>query len=1047
MAILAEAEDSFLTGDPTPETKMIPRPSSVHVENDPSVYSQPVYHKQSSNACGQCLDKFKNGIIGGMERFFFHYGKAVATRPSCFIILCIVIAAASGSGLMKFKQENLGHKLWISEESNSRKDTDWLWSNYPPSTRMASMIFEADDVLVPEVLQTMYRIHKEIEAIETKLGEGWKDHCQLLPVFKAPDLSQILSFGKRRRKRQIANETAEEEDFSFDFNFDDNDFFAEDDGFGQVSFDNVGETPATNDDMLSIAESFSASSYPKPYCDIVEGMEMACFEMSILELWARDGAYTSETDDEIANLTKENILEKINSVNTSGVFLNKRNFTTLLSGIGYEANSNRIVSARATVIWWFGRMNGTEALMMPVKERQEPITQGTLEFEGEMLDVMLNQTGYPDGLKSFPNARRSFGDVAGSTILGDVGKLGIGYTIVFIFVMIMLGQFNCVEQRAFLSLTGILGVAMGIVTSYGLCSAMGLFFGPMHGVLPFLLLGIGIDDMFVIMQCFITLTEEEKKLPLTDRFGAAMQHAGVAITITSVTDVIAFGIGGSTVIPALQSFCLYASVGIVATYFYQCTFFVAWMSIDQRRVEDKRDGCFPCWKHTNWTPNAWSQKSCLSSTFKGVGHLLTKWPVKAFVLVLTLAIAGCGIWGNVMLEQKFDITWFLPPDTYIAQWFAKNKEYFPFGGDRVTIFCHDLDYQHDFEALAHLSDSIKNQTDIVDDVDSWTDHFTKYINSHFLPMSQRPKLPVLQLNQSYFDDKLSQFFFSPRGGKYREQFEFAEPLQCGEPASKLILSTITFTHKIFSGPEEHIPAMNRIKELIANANISGRIFPLSQGYTLWETDEIIAVELYRNLALAVLCVFLTTLFLISNIVTSSLVLVCVILSLIDVGGFMHFWGLTIDTVSANNLIIAIGLCVDYSAHIAHRFMVEHGTRNERVRRTLQNIGPAVLNGGFSTFLAFILLADSKSHVFSSFFKIFFLVVTFGLFHGLVFLPVILSILGPAPNAIEIELHENELNMIENSERMIGTELRDTSVSVNRTENGTQLQNRSKTYEV
>ena len=61
---------------------------------------------------------------------------------------------------------------------------------------------------------------------------------------------------------------------------------------------------------------------------------------------------------------------------------------------------------------------------------------------------------------------------------------------------------------------------------------------------------------------------------------------------------------------------------------------------------------------------------------------------------------------------------------------------------------------------------------------------------------------------------------------------------------------------------------------------------------------------------------------------------------------------------------------------------------------MTNIGPAVLNGGITTTLAFILLAGSRSHVFSSFFKIFFLVVTFGLFHGLVVLPVFLSIFGP-----------------------------------------------------
>ena len=61
-------------------------------------------------------------------------------------------------------------------------------------------------------------------------------------------------------------------------------------------------------------------------------------------------------------------------------------------------------------------------------------------------------------------------------------------------------------------------------------------------------------------------------------------------------------------------------------------------------------------------------------------------------------------------------------------------------------------------------------------------------------------------------------------------------------------------------------------------------------------------------------------------------------------------------VKASDLIIAIGLCVDYSAHVAHRFLVERsGSREDRVRTTLIHIGPAVLNGGVSTFIAFILL--------------------------------------------------------------------------------------------
>ncbi|KAJ8306409.1 hypothetical protein KUTeg_016954 [Tegillarca granosa] len=69
---------------------------------------------------------------------------------------------------------------------------------------------------------------------------------------------------------------------------------------------------------------------------------------------------------------------------------------------------------------------------------------------------------------------------------------------------------------------------------------------------------------------------------------------------------------------------------------------------------------------------------------------------------------------------------------------------------------------------------------------------------------------------------------------------------------------------------------------------------------------------------------------------------------------------------------------------------------ERVKSTLSEMGVAVFNGGFSTFLAFIVVAFSKSYVFTTFFKVFFLIVLFGLFHGLVYLPILLSLFGPKP---------------------------------------------------
>ena len=59
--------------------------------------------------------------------------------------------------------------------------------------------------------------------------------------------------------------------------------------------------------------------------------------------------------------------------------------------------------------------------------------------------------------------------------------------------------------------------------------------------------GIGIDDMFVILQCFGNAEKSRTTDDLGERIGSAMRHAGVAITVTSATDMVAFAVGSVTV--------------------------------------------------------------------------------------------------------------------------------------------------------------------------------------------------------------------------------------------------------------------------------------------------------------------------------------------------------------------------------------------------------------------------------------------------------------------------------------------------------------------
>jgi hypothetical protein len=56
-------------------------------------------------------------------------------------------------------------------------------------------------------------------------------------------------------------------------------------------------------------------------------------------------------------------------------------------------------------------------------------------------------------LSVFVNVARSFNDIASETILTDVTMVIIGFSIVFTYVIFMLGRFSWIENRVIIILT------------------------------------------------------------------------------------------------------------------------------------------------------------------------------------------------------------------------------------------------------------------------------------------------------------------------------------------------------------------------------------------------------------------------------------------------------------------------------------------------------------------------------------------------------------------------------------------------------------------
>ena len=107
------------------------------------------------------------------------------------------------------------------------------------------------------------------------------------------------------------------------------------------------------------------------------------------------------------------------------------------------------------------------------------------------------------------------------------------------------------------------------------------------------------------------------------------------------------------------------------------------------------------------------------------------------------------------------------------------------------------------------------------------------------------------------------------------------------------------------------------------------------------------------------------------------------------------WDYELNAISMINLVMAVGLIVDYNMHVVHSFSLQDPGlgRVERVVLAMEEMGPAVILGVGSTFVAILPMALAQSQLFRIFFEMLFSIIVLGGLHGLVFTPVLLSVCG------------------------------------------------------
>jgi len=178
----------------------------------------------------------------------------------------------------------------------------------------------------------------------------------------------------------------------------------------------------------------------------------------------------------------------------------------------------------------------------------------------------------------------------------------------FLYISLALGRVMPCDARMFfvrtkflLGFGSIFIVMCSLVISVGTCASAGVAVTPIISeVIPFLVLAIGIDNVFIILNNF---QNRDPRLSIEERLVSTMKSVGISISLASISEAFAFFLGFLTRMPAVRAFAFYAAAAILADFLLQITFFCALLVLDARRKQDNRVDCLPCIKVSSDDPH------------------------------------------------------------------------------------------------------------------------------------------------------------------------------------------------------------------------------------------------------------------------------------------------------------------------------------------------------------------------------------------------------------------------------------------------------------
>ncbi|VDK67264.1 unnamed protein product [Onchocerca ochengi] len=566
-----------------------------------------------------------------------------------------------------------------------------------------------------------------------------------------------------------------------------------------------------------------------------------------------------------------------------------------------------------------------------------------------------------------------------------------------------------VRSKPTLALAGLFCPLLAIASSFGLILWMGFLYNAVVNISPFIVFCIGVDDMFIMSAAWHRTNVEQD---VSHRLSESLADAAIAISITTITDMLTFGIGCLTTLPSVQMFCFYTFMGITFTYIYQLTFFTSIMAYSGEREDeglhaitlkpiisqDSADTLFKKIFLTGTVSSKSKSKSKISTdntspkkSSEVVQEIMTKNEKMVKNMETTLSERMHEKFMNFKQSLNKELPKSKHRETMIARIF---REYYgPFLLDdftkKVFVFIYLIYISLAILGCTMLKEGLNPKFLVLDSF---------YLSKFYILMDETFWEEGLQM-QVVVNSPPD--LFDPK-----ERKEFQNMLNDFENTEYTMRHNATmiwldaYERKL---KEDHdfskIPLpktsqewYERCREWLVSAG----------GRRLWEKDMVwgrnesdskyieLKPALIRNCLLAMLSMLIVSFIMIPSWI-AAFVIAFAILS-IDIGviGFMTFWGVRLESVSIITVIMSIGFAVDLSAHIGYAYVKSDGDRHTKAIRALETIGWPVFLGALSTVLGILVLATVQAYIVQIFFKTVFLVIIFSMIHGLVLLPILLT---------------------------------------------------------